>query len=791
MIKLENDQILIDGTPQLLLTGEIHYFRLDKSQWEDRIIKLKEAGCNTVASYIPWICHEMEENQFDFGNNVDRLDLEYFIKLCQKHELYFIPRPGPFIMAEMKNEGIPYWIYKKHPEAIPYGWDMKKATTATLDYLNPGFLKDAKRWYEHLAIILRPYLYENGGNIIALQLDNEIGMLSWVSNTPELTDNVCMLFCDWLEEKYGESFKTIYGSQLTDYKNDFNLFRSPEENYAGFLHEDLGLFIRDYYARYINELKQYAKAFGLINIPYIINVHGTGGGRGLTYPIGISQLYKGYTQDSDYFPGSDIYYGNLTMENFHDIYLGNAFMKAVNLPGQPIGSMEFNCGDGNFGDNYGGRLETSAADLKLRLCIAQGNRLINHYLFAGGYNYEMTPTVKDGNNRIAFTGQRHGFAAPISPEGDYNYTFKRMEESIQTCRGNAQFLADAKETFDLTYAFMPNYYMTEFFYPKSELQRKMVEDMSRFRNGSGWDVCLRSLLLANYSINSINILDHEINILATPNLVVTLGQYLNENIQEKLVSYLKDGGNLLIYGTLPLYNEKGQECHILIDYLEVTDIEHLYEKPDYYLSVCPVNEWKDNPEARTTHVQTYTVPDCEIFMVEKETKKACGFYKMLEKGKVIALTSDYRGDRAFFTDLLAKFNCQPTFTHDFKEHGIFMTTTRNVSGEMMHLINLDDYKKNFNIYKNGQMIIPNVTLEGKRGLMLPYQLAVKGGKILSTNCEIIKDDENSLTLRGSHHKKWLKLDSPKEISSDYLVEKTGQKYLFEVDDCPLEVKINF
>ena len=29
-------------------------------------------------------------------------------------------------MAEMKNEGLPYWIYEKHPEIVPVTWDGKR-----------------------------------------------------------------------------------------------------------------------------------------------------------------------------------------------------------------------------------------------------------------------------------------------------------------------------------------------------------------------------------------------------------------------------------------------------------------------------------------------------------------------------------------------------------------------------------------------------------------------------------------------------------------------------------------
>lgn len=51
------------------------------------------------------------------------------------------------------------------------------------------------------------------------------------------------------------------------------------------------------------------------------------------------------------------------------------------------------------------------------MCIAQGNRLLNYYLFAGGRNYRLDERRGDGNDRIAATGERHGFAAPIDPEG--------------------------------------------------------------------------------------------------------------------------------------------------------------------------------------------------------------------------------------------------------------------------------------------------------------------------------------------------------------------------------------
>jgi len=429
LVEIKNKQILIDGKPVIIMCGEVHYYRLDIRDWQDRIDKLKQAGCNGVASYIPWICHEPVEGQFDLvGRTRPELNIGAFIDLCHQNGLYFLVRPGPFIMAEMKNEGIPYWVYNKYPELVPIGWDGAPATTGTLDYLAPNFLKETRKWYREVMNIIQPCLQPNGGNITGLKLDNEIGMLSWVANMPDLTDHVLIDFSTWLQQRYDkEALAVRYSFPLDKFDN----FRSPKEAYAREFYLDLGYYMRNRFAKYVQRLRQYAEEFGVENILFVINIHGTSAGRGFTFPVGISQLYEAYTQAPGYISGSDIYLGDLNMDSFQDLYLMNAFMDAVHHEDQPLTSIEFNCGDGNFGETYGGRLDVSAADLKAKMCVAQGNRLINYYLMAGGQNYLLPQKQHDGNDRIAFTGEHHGFAAPINPEGALNYTFPRMARSIK------------------------------------------------------------------------------------------------------------------------------------------------------------------------------------------------------------------------------------------------------------------------------------------------------------------------------------------------------------------------
>ena len=126
-----------------------------------------------------------------------------------------IARPGPFVMAELKNEGVPYRIYREHPAAVPIGWDGEPAPSATLDYLEPGYLGAAERWYAAIMPVLAERLVTRGGPVAAVQLDNEIGMLSWVTNTPELTDSFLTGLAADLDDAAGGARRSSTGTAPT------------------------------------------------------------------------------------------------------------------------------------------------------------------------------------------------------------------------------------------------------------------------------------------------------------------------------------------------------------------------------------------------------------------------------------------------------------------------------------------------------------------------------------------------------------------------------------------------
>ncbi|WP_163536076.1 beta-galactosidase [Gracilibacillus sp. YIM 98692] len=805
MIEIKDKQIIIDGKPQIIMCGEIHYFRLDRSEWQDRIDKLKMAGCNAVATYVPWLCHEEVQGEIDLdGSTRPELDLKGFIDLCAENDLYFFLRPGPFIMAEMKNEGIPNWVIEEHPEIIPVTWDGKKTLAKTLDYTAPSFLQHVKNWYAAVMDIAAPRLQKNGGNIIAVQLDNEIGMLSWVSNCPDLTEHNLNEFTNWLKGRYDEeTLKKRYPFPLNDTVERNQAIRSPKEAYATKLHFDLGYYMRYRFARYVAILREYAEEFGVKDIPFVVNIHGTGGGRGFTFPIGISQLYESYIQGEGYLSGSDIYFGDCNMQSFQDLYLINGFMDAVQNSDQPLTSVEFNCGDGNFGNNFSGRLDPSASDFKARMCIAQGNRLLNYYLMTGGRNYRFDKKYHDGNDRIANTGERHGFAAPISPEGELNYTFPRMARSIKTIMAVSDKLAEMNEQRDnVAFAFIPDYYMTEACYPKSSKTREIYQNIEANRSTAAWENMARAMLLNGYRYGSVDIQNKPINISDTSVIALPSARYMHKEIQEKLVQFLEDGGAILLYGEVPTHDMEGNPCELLANAMGARPKGMSLAGPEFALSVYADGWAKDRAEIRVHKAQVFDFDrQVESLFRVYGTDETCGFECQVGKGKAIVIATPFVCDMDLFKQALERLGSKARLTNDSKYHGIFMTSTATANGEaFLHILNLDGFEKETHIYYDDQKLFDGrkLSLQSKEGVMLPINVRFEDVQINYSTAEITKVDKDFIAFRLTQKEDIISIETEREIlpSEDYIIKKDGKvTYIFSKknakidDECVVQFRV--
>lgn len=152
------DTFLLDGKPFQIISGAIHYFRVVPEYWQDRLEKLKNMGCNTVETYIPWNLTEPKKGEFNFEGICD---FEKFLDTAQKLGLYAIVRPSPYICAEWELGGLPSWLL-----AIP-GLEPRCK--------NEPYYQNVRDYYKVLLPRLVNHQIDRGGNIILMQIENEYG----------------------------------------------------------------------------------------------------------------------------------------------------------------------------------------------------------------------------------------------------------------------------------------------------------------------------------------------------------------------------------------------------------------------------------------------------------------------------------------------------------------------------------------------------------------------------------------------------------------------------------------
>lgn len=180
---------LLNGEPYLVTAAELHYPRIPNEYWEHRIEMCKALGMNTICLYVFWNSHEPKEDEFDFtGQN----DLRRFIKLCEKHNLKVILRPGPYVCGEWEMGGLPWWLLKKK--------DIK------LRENDPYFLERVDKFQKAVADQVGDLTIKDGGPIIMIQVENEYGSYGvdkpYVANIRDIVkknfgDDVTLFQCDW------------------------------------------------------------------------------------------------------------------------------------------------------------------------------------------------------------------------------------------------------------------------------------------------------------------------------------------------------------------------------------------------------------------------------------------------------------------------------------------------------------------------------------------------------------------------------------------------------------------
>ncbi len=217
ILTYKGNNFYLDGKPFVVISGALHYFRIPREYWYDRLLKLKECGFNTVETYTCWNLHEPKEGEFCFEGN---LDIEAYIQTATELGLNIILRPGPYICAEWEFGGLPAWLLNY--ENLP------------LRCYDNDFLRILRRYYGELLSRVRPYLAQNGGNIFMLQIENEYGSygddkryLQAIADIYKENGADCLLFTS-----DGPCYTMLTGGTLDEYLAVANFGSKPKENLA-------------------------------------------------------------------------------------------------------------------------------------------------------------------------------------------------------------------------------------------------------------------------------------------------------------------------------------------------------------------------------------------------------------------------------------------------------------------------------------------------------------------------------------------------------------------------------
>ena len=147
--------LMADGQRVVPAMGEVHYSRIPTDEWEAEIRKMKAGGITIIATYVFWNHIEEQEGVFRWDG---QRNLRHFIEICQKDGLPVVLRLGPFCHGEVRNGGIPDWMFSKN---------------CKMRDENPVFLGYVERLYRQIFTQVQGLQWKDGGPVVAAQFDNE------------------------------------------------------------------------------------------------------------------------------------------------------------------------------------------------------------------------------------------------------------------------------------------------------------------------------------------------------------------------------------------------------------------------------------------------------------------------------------------------------------------------------------------------------------------------------------------------------------------------------------------
>ncbi|MDP3979868.1 MAG: beta-galactosidase [Chlamydiota bacterium] len=615
-VGFKDGRFLLNGKDFYIYSGEVHYFRIDPKHWDDRLKKAKSLGFNTIATYSPWGWHEIEEGKFDFtGKTHPRRDFVGFVKAVKKAGLYLIARVGPVSNGEMVGEGLPSWLLEDYPEVRAKNFDGTIFEHGKLvSFHHPKFREFVQSWYKKILPIVKKNQFTKGGNIILVQLCNEIGMINWIAAQPDYDESATKVYHTFLEKKYGDvqNLNEAYDSSFPHFQD----VHQPDKHDHSILFQravDWNRAYQDYFASYFAWLAKEAKSGGIdvpiqANIPHFYDYDTRGRGH---YSPMTTMLFKNYTEQT----GPVIFGGayqirRLDYDNCQDIPFTTEMVRMISDKEVPLVCAEMQTG---IMRDYP-RLYPTDVELNLKTSMGQGLNGMNCYMLCGGTNPK----------GLGHFGTYHEWQAPIDSKGNFKAHAVPLAQFGELVSFWGHLISDTKKAVDFTIGFYPPYYET--CYVNGEIFQKTFSD----RNKLFYDGLVRLVHIAGYNYDCINIESATLEeLLKVPALLVYSMDFMAINIQEKLAQYVQKGGVLVLNPYTPYRDLRLHDSNVFLTSLGLELGDVLNER---FMMMDGIDS--------TVHctIHPFKKGYSSVF-AKTQSGKPCGIVKKSGKGKAIILNA--------------------------------------------------------------------------------------------------------------------------------------------------------
>jgi beta-galactosidase len=692
---------LKNGRPYGMVSGEVHYFRLDPRLWEKHLRLLKASGANTASTYIPWDWHEGEEGKADFtGVSHPGRNLVRFIELCGKLGLHLIVKPGPYILAEYELHGLPGWLLDRlGPESRAQDADGRVIAPDLMCYMSEGFLRHSHLWYDKVMPVISRYQESAGGPIVMLQVCNEVGVFQWLSGRIDYNPAVISLYREFLRGMYGtvEPLNRLYGSSVAafdDVAPPAGMITTREEYRAYY---DFHLFYRHYFALYLDTLAKKIRSFG-ITTQLTHNVPGWIFGNAAELPMLISTYEEVMRTRTDFVFGLDHIPEFVSFRNAHSDLACNKILRAMQ-PYGPVWAAEFQAGTReHFVKNDPADMETFYF-----ASLAHGLRGFNYYMFSQGIN----PKGK------GFYGKTFYHQTPVSAKAVASPLYDVTRKVAAFMRRAGEDLIASETRSKICVGLYKPYFYTEL--TTSQMLREkrlhverlgLLLDPKFVREELFFNGLLRGLQALNHNYDIADLQGTTVEaLLAYKQLWVLTTEFMDPASQELLASYVRAGGHLVVSPAIPTMDNYLNPCTVLADAFGF--------RPSIAVGPRKVKAFGiEDVFSQLLEKQVYPAEGGAV-VATTEAGESCGIQKRVGRGRVTALGFAFGYTTDEHLELIEKLVSLDSIRREVRvsDPDIQAVVRHGKKRSYMFLLNYHNRKKTF-------------TVDGKRRSIGPFGYAV-------------------------------------------------------------------